>query len=97
MNKKTLMSLAASLLVLAACGGGGGGDDGSPATNNPPPVTQMPDPVADTPPDSASQTAEGLTAYLETLAGASSDTAEALDLSKFLPPKSETAEPTPVS
>jgi len=96
MNKKTLTSLAASLLLVAACGGGGGGDDAGPPSN-PPPTSPAPDPVADMPPDSASQTPEGLTAYLEMLASTLNDTAEALDLSKFLPAKSETAEPTPVN
>lgn len=80
MNKRLLLSVAASAAVLAGCGG----SDGSLQTDD------------SKPPASAGATAEGFVSYLQTLQSQLPDQATELDLSQFLPPTSETAEPTPV-
>jgi hypothetical protein len=79
-----------TLLLLAACGGGGGGSTAEPIAA-PSPIEAIP--VA------ASQTADGLGAYLTALvqvAADQADTREPLGLGDFAPTTSETAEPMAV-
>jgi len=85
MKKAIAISLCA-VTMLAACGGGGGGGEESPATA---PAEQVP--------DSASQSTDGLVAYLRTLLAASADALEPVDVSTFTPMASETAEPEVVN
>lgn len=67
--------------LLASCGGGGGGDDVPP----PAPTNQ--------PPASASQDVPGFIAYLKTVVPTMPDASEPLDVTAFVAPTSDTAEP----
>jgi len=75
---KNLLLSASMALLLAACGGG---------SDAPPP-----DPTAAVP-DSASQSSAGMTAWLEQLAGASADSKDPVDATRFTPPTPEDTEP----
>jgi hypothetical protein len=81
MKKLTLSSVAAASLLLAACGGGDGG--------SPPAAT-------DAVPETASRSSQGMVDYLLALAKDKTETKEALDVSKWVPPTSETEEPVPL-
>ena len=83
---KVLSLTIASSLALAGCFGGGGDDDIVPTPA---------DPLAMVP-DSALQTAAGTVEYQILLAGLSSETREAIDVSTVVLPSSETAEPLAV-
>ena len=84
MNKPQLYAMfAGASLLLGACGGG----SDSPA---PPP-----DPLAAVP-GSASQSADGMVAYLNTLGGLQSDSREPFEVASFDPPKPDDTEPKPV-
>jgi hypothetical protein len=92
MNHKLLMlaQAFAAAAVLTACGGGG---SDAPVV---PPVAGPLDQV----PDSASQSATGMTDYLGQLSAApaaSADAREPLDLSNYKPKTSDDTEPQPVS
>lgn len=65
--------------ALTACGGGGG-DAPAPAPT-------------DSVPDSASASSAGMVAWLKRLAGMAPDDEEALDATRFAPPRLEDAEP----
>lgn len=69
--------------LLSACGGGGGDDAAVP-----PPVAP-----SDEIPATASASAPGLVAFLLALAADLPDDREPLDVSRFVPPLSETDEP----
>ncbi len=80
MNKHLLIAAAAAV-VLAACGGG----------SDPPP----PGP-AEAIPETASQSSQGLVAYLEALSTVPADDREPLALDRFTPPAPEDTEPEPL-
>ncbi|HSW07511.1 hypothetical protein [Aquabacterium sp.] len=90
--KKTL-SLSFALAAVALMSGCfGGGDDDAPMPAPPPPAPAPPDPLAAVP-DSATQSTDGLVAYLKTLSTNSSETREPIDLNRVTLPQSDTAEP----
>ena len=88
-DKQTLISLFASTALLAGLAGCGGG--GSTPVPPPPPPAAI-----DEIPPSASASTLGLKNYLSDLSTMTVDNKEPLDLSSFLPPTSDTAEPEPV-
>jgi predicted small lipoprotein YifL len=75
--KKLTLSCVAAASLALAACGGGG---------SPPAAT-------DAVPDSASQSSQGMVDYLLALAKDKSETKEALDVSKWIAPTSETEEP----
>lgn len=80
MKTTTWLPMLALSLTLAACGGGGGDD-----TPVPPPTDAVP--------DSASASTTGMVAWLKRLAGSAPEDEEALDTSRFAPPRPEDSEP----
>ena len=84
MNKPQIFAMfAGASLLLGACGGG---------SYSPPPP---PDPLAAVP-SSASQSADGMVAYLNTLGGLQTDSREPFEVASFDPPKPDDTEPKPV-
>jgi hypothetical protein len=75
-----LLSAIAVAALLAGCGGGGG--------DTPAPVA-----ASDAVPDSASTSAEGMTAWLAALSLEDAEAKEPLDASRFNPASAEEAEP----
>ena len=83
-NKHTLALLFTTVTALSACGGG----------DTPPPA---PPPAAtDAIPDTASASAAGLKDYLLRLSKDLPEGKEALDISSFVPPTMDDAEPEPI-
>lgn len=78
MTKQTQWMLGWVVVLASACGGG----------NDTTPVA-----ATDAVPDSASQSAVGLTAWLKALSNDPTELKEPLDLASFAPVASETAEP----
>jgi hypothetical protein len=80
MNTLTRLALCVTVALVSACGGG------SPA---PAPVA-----ASDAVPDAASQSAQGMADWMTQLAGDTTAEAKApLDVSRFVPPTAEDAEP----
>jgi hypothetical protein len=74
-----LLGAVVAATLLAGCGGGGG---------------EAPAPAAsDTVPDSASMSAEGMTAWLSALAREDAESKEPLDVGRFNPASAEDTEP----
>lgn len=80
MKTSTWLSMMAVSVALAACGGGGGDDTPAP-------------PATDRVPDSASASSTGMVAWLKRLAGIAPEDKEALDATRFAPPRPDDAEP----
>ena len=76
--------LTGTAMLLAACGGGG--SDSAPAPSDPLGAV----------PDSASQSAQGMTSYLTQLSTSSDDTREAASVTNYHPPEPDDTEPTPI-
>lgn len=79
MTKQTQWMLSLVVVLATACGGG----------NDSTPVAAATDAV----PDSASQSAAGMTAWLKALSNDPTEVKEPLDVARFAPPVSEAAEP----
>jgi hypothetical protein len=84
MKIATLASIGAAAALLAACGGGGG-DDAAVAAPLPSASEQIP--------AAASESAQGMAAYLLALAADTPDDEEALDVARWTPPQSDADEP----
>ena len=78
MTKQTKWMLGLVVVIVSACGGG----------NDTTPVA-----ATDAVPDSASQSAAGMTGWLTALSKDATDVKEPLDVARFTPAPSETAEP----
>lgn len=81
MTKHTQWMLGLVVVFVTACGGG----------NDTTPVA-----ATDAVPDSASQSAAGMTAWMKALSNDPTEVKEPLDVARFAPPASETAEPETV-
>ena len=81
MNMQTFLIICAAAFMTSACGGGSSND-------SPPPA------ATDAVPDSASQSADGMNAWLTALSNDATDVKEPLDLARFTPRTSDDTEPS---
>jgi hypothetical protein len=81
MRARTCSMLVAGAALVAACGGGGG---------------DVPSLPTDVVPDSASASPGGMTDWLMALAATAPEDQEALDISRFTPPRPDDTEPVPL-